>query len=111
LIPEPDRTIWLWTADGNYTTKSAYNMLHTGSIALPGHKLIWKTRAPMRIKIFLWFAFKCRHWTGDRRRRHGLEAKELCYLCDQGQETIDHIIATCPFTQEVWFYVLQALGR
>jgi len=35
----------------------------------------------------------------------------LCYLCDQGQEMIDHIIATCPFSREVWFYVLQALRR
>jgi hypothetical protein len=55
-------------------------MLHTGSIALSGHRLIWKT------------------WV-------------LCYLCNQGQETIDHIVAACPFTREVWFYVLQALGR
>ena len=23
----------------------------------------------------------------------------LCYLCDQGQEMIDHIIATCPFSK------------
>jgi hypothetical protein len=86
-------------------------MLHAGSTPLLGHKLIWKTRAPLRIKIFLWLAFKCRHWTGDRRARHGLEARELCYLCDQGQETIDHIIAACPFSREVWFYLLQALGH
>ena len=54
---------------------------------------------------------KRRHWTGDRRVRHGLEARELCYLCDQGQETIDHIIVVCPFSREVRFYVLQALGQ
>ena len=41
---------------------------------LLGHKLIWKTWAPLRIKIFLWLAFRRRHWTGDRRLRHGLEA-------------------------------------
>jgi hypothetical protein len=86
-------------------------MLHTSSIAILGHKLIGKTWAPQRVKIFLWVALKRRHWTGDRRARHGLEARELWYLCDQGQETIDHIIAVCPFSEEVWFYVLQALGR
>ena len=63
------------------------------------------------MKIFLWLAFKRRHWTGDRRVRHGLKAWELCYLYDQGQETIDHILAACPFSREVWFYILQALGR
>lgn len=46
LSDQPDKTIWRWTADGNYTAKSAYNMLHIGSITMPGHKLIWKTWAP-----------------------------------------------------------------
>jgi hypothetical protein len=62
-------------------------------------------------KDFLWLAFKRRHWTGDRRARHGLEARELCYLCDKAPETIDHILATCPFSREIWFYILQAFGR
>jgi hypothetical protein len=88
-------------ADGTYIAKSAYNMMHSGSIKMPGQRLIWKTWAPFRVKIFLWLAMKRRHWTGDRRARHGLEAREFCYLCDQGHETIDHIIATCPFFHEV----------
>lgn len=70
--------MWRWTVDGTYSAKSAYNMLHSGAIALRGHKLIWGTWAPMRVKIFLWLAFKQRHWTGDRRRKHGLDARELC---------------------------------
>jgi len=101
LSDQPNKTIWRWTADGVYSAKSAYNMLHIGSITMPGHRLIWKTWAPLRVKIFLWLAMKCRHWTADRRARHGLEARELCYLCDQGQETIDHIIAVCPLSREV----------
>lgn len=86
-------------------------MMHAGSIKMNGHKLVWKTWAPLRIKIVLWLALKQRHWIDDRRRRHGLDARELCYPCDQGQETIDHIIANCPFSREVWFYVLRALQR
>ena len=54
---------------------------------------------------------KRRHWTVDRRARRGLEARELCYLCDQGQETIDHIIVVCPLSREVWFHVLRALQQ
>jgi hypothetical protein len=68
------------------------------------------SRALLKIKIFLWLAFRRRHWTADRRRCHGLEHDEHCYLCDQVEESIDHIVANCPFTTEVWFLVLQALG-
>jgi len=81
-------------------------MLHAGSTPFLGHKLVWKTWAPLKIKIFLWLALRRRHWTGDRRRRHGLDARELCYLYDQEEESIDHIIATCSFSREVWFFVL-----
>ena len=63
------------------------------------------------MKIFLWLALKRRHWTGDRRARHGLEARELCYLCDQATETIDHILASCPFSRELWFHILQTFRR
>jgi hypothetical protein len=71
-------------------------MLHSGSTPFLGQKLIWKMWAPLKIKNFLWLAFKRRHWNGDRRRRHGLDARDR-YLCDQ--------------EEEVWFHVLQALGR
>jgi hypothetical protein len=48
--------------------------------------------------------------TLDRQARHGLEAKADCYLCDQAPETIDHLLCECPFTREVWFHILHAIG-
>lgn len=58
LSDQPDRTVWRWTSNGEYTAKSAYLMLHRGSTPFPGHKLVWKSWAPLRIKIFLWLALK-----------------------------------------------------
>jgi len=43
LNDQPDRVLWRWTADGKYSAKSAYIMLHQGSTPMFGHKLIWKT--------------------------------------------------------------------
>lgn len=44
-------------------------MLHRGSIKMAGHKFIWKTWAPLQVKIFLWLAPKRRYWTADRRAK------------------------------------------
>jgi hypothetical protein len=110
LNDREDNLVWSWTGDGEYTAKSAYKMLHGGSIPFRGHSLIWKTWAPLKVKIFLWLAFRKRHWTADRRARHGLEAKADCYLCDQAPETIDHLLCECLFTREVWFHILHAIG-
>jgi hypothetical protein len=31
-------------------------------------------------------------------------------LCDQEPETIDHIIASCSFSKQVWWNILARLG-
>jgi hypothetical protein len=111
LSDQPDRTVWRWMPDGTYSAKSAYARLHTGLLPFRGHALIWKTWAPLRVKIFLWLVFRRRHWTNNRRARHGLKAREECYLCDQAVETIAHIPCCCPFSREVWFRICQALGH
>ena len=108
---QADKLIWRWTQDGAYSAQSAYKMLHAGLIKFKGHHLVWKTWAPLKVKIFLWLALWRCHWTGDRRLRHGLEAREMCYLCDQEVETIDHIIASCSYSREVWHRILQVLHR
>lgn len=110
LGDQHDKLIWSWSPDGRYSARSAYRMLHSGAIAFRGHSLIWRTWAPLRVKIFLWLTFKRKHWTADRRARHGLPATDAYYLCDQEAETIDHLIIRCPFTREIWHFVLQVVG-
>jgi hypothetical protein len=106
LNDQADRTVWRWSPDGRYTAKSAYTMLHAGTTTFQGHKLIWKMWATLRVNIFLWLAFHHRHRTTDHQRRHSLGARDMCYLCDQEQESINHIIATCPFTKELWHRII-----
>lgn len=101
LNDQPDQTVWWWTPDGEYTAKSSYNKLHVGGIPFCGHSLIWKSWAPLRVKIFLWLAFRKRHWTNEWRALHSLDVQSECFLCDQAPESIDHILTSCPFTREV----------
>ncbi|WVZ68219.1 hypothetical protein U9M48_017182 [Paspalum notatum var. saurae] len=105
-----DRLIWCWSQNGEFLVRSAYLAMHAGSLSFPRLSLIWKTWAPLRVKIFLWLAWRRRHWTGDRRRRHGLEARLECFLCDAAEESGDHLFFRCSFTVDVWHAVLNALG-
>ena len=107
---QDDQCIWRWTNNGQYSAKSAYLMLHQGSATFPGHKLIWQTWAPLKVKIFLWLAFRQRHRTADRRARHGLETHTNCPLCDQELETSDHLFASCSVTLQVWHAIFATLG-
>ena len=49
-------------------------------------------------------------WTTDRLARGGLSHPKRCHLCDQKEETVQHLLTGCLFTREVWFSILSPLG-
>lgn len=73
-----------------------------------GASFIWRSRAPLICKIFTWLALKNRVWTSDRLARRGLPHHDACPLCDQEQESIDHLLISCVFARSVWFADLSA---
>lgn len=110
LNENSDRMVWRWSSDGRYSVRSAYQALQLGSHPIPGCVRVWEIWAPLRVKMFLWLALRRRHWTAERRRRHGLEAHDDCFMCDQHAETLDHIIVHCPFARQLWTEITSALG-
>jgi hypothetical protein len=85
-----------------YLAASAYGAMFIGSSSPLGAKQIWKTVAPPRIRFFYWLVMHGRCWTAERRFRHGLQQSDTCIFCDQGSETMDHILLQCYFSREVW---------
>lgn len=107
---EKDQHCWLPESSGHFTSKSAYERFHTGAIAFEPYRRIWRTWAPLKAKVFLWLASWRRCWTADRLQRRGLPHPQACPLCDQDQETIDHVLLGCIFAREIWFNVLRWIG-
>ncbi|PVH61987.1 hypothetical protein PAHAL_3G172600 [Panicum hallii] len=87
-----DTISWKWTTDAAYSARSAYVSFFQGTIRFEGAKPIWKT------------------WAPQKRRHHGLTGDATCRLCDQEEETADHLLCTCSFTQQVWHTLLSVLG-
>jgi hypothetical protein len=58
----------------------------------------------------MWLASLNRWWTVDRLARRGLDHPIHCMLCEQEEETIQHILVSCVFSREVWFRVLSLVG-
>jgi hypothetical protein len=42
--------------------------------------------------------------------RKGLPHPSKCPLCDQEDETINHLLLSCVFSHQVWFIILQSVG-
>lgn len=110
LLPGvPDSIIWRWASNQQYSAASAYGAMFIGSFAPFGAGLIWKARAPAKVKFFFRLALHRRCWTAERRKRHGLQNDDSCILCLQCSETLEHILLGCVFSREVWDRLLSRL--
>jgi hypothetical protein len=105
-----DRHRRLSTSSGEYSAKSAYKRFLAGSTLFEPAERIWKSWAPPRCKFFVWLASSDRCWTADRLARRGLHHPKSCPLCDQQEETVQHILVSCVFARDIWFQVLSKVG-
>ncbi|GJN34056.1 hypothetical protein PR202_gb22693 [Eleusine coracana subsp. coracana] len=110
LHQAPDRFSWRWSTDGMFSSSSAYKAFFTGQIAIPGAKELWKTRAPNKCRFFFWTLLHGRCWTAARLYRHGLRDNNICALCSQEAEDIDHLFLSCVYSREFWFKILRRCG-
>ncbi|AQK53266.1 uncharacterized protein [Zea mays] len=110
LTQEADRHVWIHSSSGQFSSKSCYRTFFMGSITFEPWKRLWKTWAPPKCKFFLWLAIRNKCWTADRLQKRGLAYPEVCPLCDQDSENIQHLLCTCIFVRQFWFYILSSLG-
>jgi len=52
LSDETDSITWRWTADGSYTTKSAYKMQLQGTYSDGSQHKVWKAFDEGKVKFF-----------------------------------------------------------
>lgn len=93
---------WRWTSSGQYSASSAYSAFFPTLAVFPMAQQLWHSFAPMRCKFFIWLCLHRRAWTADRRLRRGLQTHEQCPLCGAHQDTIDHQLAECAYTRQIW---------
>jgi hypothetical protein len=81
-----------------------------GSSKLLGARRLWKIRVSGEHKFFEWLVLMDRFWMVERQHRHGLQDDDQCTLCDQGSETISHLLLGCVYIREVWTAFLLRFG-
>jgi hypothetical protein len=98
------------SASGQFSTKLAYRTLLQGVTYFEPAERVWKSWAPSKCKFFMWLVEHNRCWTSDKLAKRGMDHPERCPLCDQHEETINHLLTACVFARQVWTGLLQAVG-
>lgn len=107
LSTEHDQVRWRWTANGIYTAKSAYLIQFEGCTRSGFADFVWNTDAPGKCKLFAWLAMLGRCNNADILAKKGWPHNTACSLCAGPMEDAVHLLATCPFTLQIWQAVLR----
>ncbi|KAJ4759044.1 RNA-directed DNA polymerase (reverse transcriptase)-related family protein [Rhynchospora pubera] len=61
-------------------------------------KEIWKLKIPPRMIIFLWRMLQNRIATVDTLRKRDWPMPSICYLCRNGEDSVQHLFNECRYT-------------
>lgn len=111
LCTGQDELVWKWGSTGNYTAKSAYEiLLSAGKVRWGFHKL-WTAKCPKTTKIFAYLMLRGRTLTQDVMRKRMIHCEFGCVLClNCPIESALHLFFLCPYAVHVWFLVSAELG-
>nr|CAD1844695.1 unnamed protein product [Ananas comosus var. bracteatus] len=99
----PDKWVWSLHPQGKARAGSVYSFLngHTDN-CWDGWKQLWGLAVAPRVKTFLWKYFWKRLPTKDFLQQRGLTQSNLCALCGEAAENIQHLFFQCRYSKEVW---------
>jgi hypothetical protein len=89
LSQEKDKPVWKWTKSGIYSVKSMYNHLCRHG-ADRSFKHLWKSKIPLKIKIWLWLIWHDAIATKDNLLKRNWNGSASCQFCHH-DESISHL--------------------
>ena len=74
------------------------------------HRLIWNSVASPKMGIFSWEAAWGKILTLDNLKRRGVAFANRCFMCEEEEETIDHLLIHCRSAKMLWDLFLTMVG-
>ena len=123
----PDFWSWFFDKKGNFTVRSAYNMLVAirqrreawleGSAGPSSSakeekewKLLWKTAVPGKVRMFLWRLSQHSIPTIDVREHRHMSDSSACGICG-APDSWKHSLVDCTMSRCTWALVDEELGQ
>jgi hypothetical protein len=97
-----DTIVWRWTANGEYTSKSAYRIQFEGSYSKLRIMPIWKARAESKCRFFAWTLLHEKILTANNLIKRNWLNNPICKLCGVEPENPTHLCKDCTFSKQVW---------
>ncbi|KAF7837677.1 hypothetical protein G2W53_006159 [Senna tora] len=111
----PDKVIWPYAIDGNYSVKSGYHCAikdclsqeeGTSRSREQDSKLwnsIWKAKVQPKVRNFIWKLCKNAIPVRDNLARRKMKVDNQCPICLKEIETTEHCFIFCEKAKAIWF--------
>ena len=104
--PSEGNDVWIWS-EQRFSARAVYSRLREQAAAedpafIRQWRWAWKSRIPMKIRVFVWLLLRRRLMTRAYRQRMTPEATTECALCAGAVEDCEHLFVTCPLASSVW---------
>jgi hypothetical protein len=63
---------------------------------------LWNNPHWPKIKVFQWLILHNRILTWENLKKRGFIGPSRCHLCEEKDETMNHLMDECPYTTKVW---------
>ena len=78
-----------------------YHELMHSEVPISNNKKIWKSKIPLKVKIFMWYLHRGVVLTKDNLARRNWPGSKKCSFCSH-DETIKHLFFQCKFARSTW---------
>ena len=88
---------------GSFSIKESYNIKIGNQEDDEGTwKKIWISNMCPKVALFTWLVVKGRIITNENLRRRGVQGPSQCCMCYQEEESMGHLLDSCPFAVAIW---------
>ncbi|KAK1308083.1 hypothetical protein QJS10_CPA09g01157 [Acorus calamus] len=105
ISPSKDKPIWSPNPNQGFSVKRSYiwwwRHHAPATLACGSPARIWKTKAPRKLKIFLWLLAHRRLLTRGYRAKWRNGDKMACALCGEAPETVTHLFCTRTYAENI----------
>ena len=91
--------VWDLNASGAFIVKSMYAVLINNRVRVS--QVIWQTKLPMKIKVFMWYLKRGVILTKDNLARRNWNGDKSCCFCHVS-EIIHHLFFYCFYAKFLW---------
>lgn len=114
VVSDKDSWVWKRMRSGVYSVKTGYDLAfsiknkllileQTANPSLnPLKEQVWCTKAPPKIKVFIWKALSNALAVNDCLLDRGMKCDGCCQICGMDGESINHVLFSCTLARQVW---------